>query len=79
MRYESSGLRVPGLFTKQALRWNEVSVRVKETKSKIMQWPLEQKVSKKSLGGVFFKNTIAQHHSMGPVSTDCMLLTASGL
>lgn len=63
MRYESSGLRVPGLFTKQALRWNEVSVRVKETKSKIMQWPLEQKVSKKSLGGRGF---LQEHHSSAP-------------
>lgn len=29
-----------------------------------MQWPLEQKVSEKSLGRVFFKNTTAQHSAL---------------
>ena len=63
LKYESSRPRALGLFTQEALGWNEVNVRLIVIYNHAM--PLEQKVRGGNPGRVFFKNSRVQHHPMG--------------
>ena len=69
LKYESSRPRALGLFTQEALGWNEVSVRLIVIYNHAM--PLEQKVRGEILGG--FSSRTAEFSTIpwGPLSTDC--------
>ena len=76
LRYESSRPRALGLFTQEALGWNEVNVRLIVIYSHAM--PLEQKVRGEILGGFSSRTAEFGRIPWGPPEHRLQPLALSG-